>query len=189
MPCILVKNLPAIWGTWVPSLGGEDPLEEGMATHSSILAWRIPWTRETGGLQSMGLQRVRQGWAMDIFTFPCAHESEEWASWKQVISWLSRAIVCTSLKESRERSGDEIWSQDPEVLSPHLFLQRRERKTWALLAASGAGQPGSIPLPPPPKKAIPAWIHTPLPQRSHPPPSRLTCTCYYNSYISADLSL
>ena len=100
MPCILVKNLPAIWGTWVPSLGGEDPLEEGMATHSSILARRIPWTRETGGLQSMGLQRGRQGWAMDIFTFPCAHESEEWASWKRVISWLSRATVCTSLKES-----------------------------------------------------------------------------------------
>ena len=42
---------------WVPSLGGEDPLEEGMATHSSILGWRIPWTEEPGGLQSMGLQR------------------------------------------------------------------------------------------------------------------------------------
>ena len=42
----------------VPSLGGEDPMEEGMATHSSLLAWRIPWTEETGGLQSMGLQRV-----------------------------------------------------------------------------------------------------------------------------------
>ena len=41
------------------SLGGEDPLEEGMATHSSILAWRIPWTEEPQGLQSMGLQRVR----------------------------------------------------------------------------------------------------------------------------------
>ena len=45
--------------TWVPSLGWEDPLEEEMATHSSILAWRISWTEEPGGLQSMGLQRVR----------------------------------------------------------------------------------------------------------------------------------
>ena len=44
---------------WVQSLGREDPLEEGMAAHSSILAWRIPWTEEPGGLQSMGLQRVR----------------------------------------------------------------------------------------------------------------------------------
>ena len=43
----------------VRSLGQEDPLEEGMATHTSILAWRIPWTEESGGLQSMGLQRVR----------------------------------------------------------------------------------------------------------------------------------
>ena len=42
----------------VTSLGGEDPMEEGMATHSSLLAWRIPWTEEPGGLQSMGLQRV-----------------------------------------------------------------------------------------------------------------------------------
>ena len=53
----MVKN--AMWETWVQSLGWEDPLEEGMATLSSILAWRIPWTEEPGGLQSMGLQRVR----------------------------------------------------------------------------------------------------------------------------------
>ena len=51
-----VKNLPAVWGTWVQSLGQEDLLEKGMATHSSILAWRIPWTEEPGRLQSMGLQ-------------------------------------------------------------------------------------------------------------------------------------
>ena len=48
-----VKNLPATWETQVQSLGQEDPLEEDMATHSSILAWRIPWTEEPGGLQSM----------------------------------------------------------------------------------------------------------------------------------------
>ena len=46
-----VKNLPAVQETWVQSLGGEDPLEKGMATHSSIRAWRIPWTEESGGLQ------------------------------------------------------------------------------------------------------------------------------------------
>ena len=48
----LVKNLPAMWETWVHSLGWEDPLEKGMPPHSSILAWRIPWTEEPGGLQS-----------------------------------------------------------------------------------------------------------------------------------------
>ena len=50
----MVKNLPAVWETGVRSLGGEDPLEEGMATHSSIPAYRILWTEEPGGLQSMG---------------------------------------------------------------------------------------------------------------------------------------
>ena len=54
----MVKNSPAMEETWVQFLGQEDPLEEGMATHSSILAWRIPWTEETGALQAMGLQRV-----------------------------------------------------------------------------------------------------------------------------------
>ena len=55
----MVKNLPAMWETWVQSLVWEDPLEEGMGTHSSILAWRIPWTEELGGLQFMESQRVR----------------------------------------------------------------------------------------------------------------------------------
>ena len=53
-----VKNLPAVQETWVRSLGWEDPLEKEMATHSSILAWKISCTEEPGGLQSMGLQRV-----------------------------------------------------------------------------------------------------------------------------------
>ena len=53
-----VKNLPAMQETWVRSLGRADPLENERATHSSILAWRIPWTEEPGGLQSMGSQRV-----------------------------------------------------------------------------------------------------------------------------------
>ena len=55
----MVKNLPSLQETWVQSLGWEDPLEKGMATHSSILAWRIPWTEEPGGLQSMVSQKVR----------------------------------------------------------------------------------------------------------------------------------
>ena len=55
----MVKNLPAVQGTWVQSLGQEDPLVKGRATHSSILAWRIPWTEEPGGLQSIGSQSVR----------------------------------------------------------------------------------------------------------------------------------
>ena len=55
----MVKNLPAIRETRIRSLSQEDPLEKGMANHCSILAWRIPWTEQLGGLQSMGSQRVR----------------------------------------------------------------------------------------------------------------------------------
>ena len=55
----MVKNLPAVQETWVPSLGRKDPLEKGMVTHFSILAWRIPQTGNPGRLQSMELQRVR----------------------------------------------------------------------------------------------------------------------------------
>ena len=58
----LVKSPPAIWESWVRSLGWEDPLEKGKATHCSILAWRIPWT-----VESMGLQRVGHHWV--TFTF------------------------------------------------------------------------------------------------------------------------
>ena len=54
----MVNNLPAMKETWVQSLGQEDPLEKGMATHFSILAWRIPWKEEAGRLQSIGSQRV-----------------------------------------------------------------------------------------------------------------------------------
>ena len=55
----VVKSLPVMQETWVQSLGQEDPLEKEMATHSSILAWRISWTEEPGGLQSVGSQRVK----------------------------------------------------------------------------------------------------------------------------------
>ena len=54
-----MKTVPAMWETWVRSLGREDPLGKEMATHSSILAWRIPWMEEPGGLRSIGSQRVR----------------------------------------------------------------------------------------------------------------------------------
>ena len=61
-----VKRLPAMQETWVRSLGQEDPLEKEMATHSSILAWKIPWTEEPGRLQSMGSRGVRHDWATSL---------------------------------------------------------------------------------------------------------------------------
>ena len=68
-----VKNLPAVQETWVRSLGQEDPLKKGMATHSSILAWRIPWTEEPGRLQSMGSQRVGRDRATNTHTHTHTH--------------------------------------------------------------------------------------------------------------------
>ena len=64
----MVKHLPTMQDTWVQSLGQEDLLEKEMATHSSILAWKIPWTEEPGSLQSMGLQRVGHELATSLFT-------------------------------------------------------------------------------------------------------------------------
>ena len=65
----MVKHLPTMWKTQVRSLGWEDPLEKEMATHSSILSWRIPWTEEPGKLQSMESQRVRHDWVTSLSFF------------------------------------------------------------------------------------------------------------------------
>ena len=65
----MVKNLPAVQESRMWSLVWEDPLEKGIATHSTSLAWRIPWTEEPGGLQSMVTQRVEHDWATSTFTF------------------------------------------------------------------------------------------------------------------------
>ena len=62
------KNLLAMWEVWVRFLGWDDPLEKGKATHSSILAWRVPWTEEPGGLQSMEFHRAGHNWATNTFT-------------------------------------------------------------------------------------------------------------------------
>ena len=79
----MVKNSPTMQETWVQSLGQEDPLEKGTATHSSILAWRISWAQEPGGLQSMGSQRVRH----DRTTNVLIPGSEKWeAPWPLFLS-------------------------------------------------------------------------------------------------------
>ena len=69
----MVKNLPTMQETRDWSLGQEDLLEKGMAAHSSILAWRIPWTEKSGGLQSVGSQRVRHDWATNTHTHTHTH--------------------------------------------------------------------------------------------------------------------
>ena len=102
----LVKNLPAVQETWVWSLGWEDSLEKEMATHSSILAWKISWTQDPGGLQSMGLQRVRHDWVTNTYLLAFSMIQQMLAIWSLVplpfwspacISGISRFTYCWSL--------------------------------------------------------------------------------------------
>ena len=89
-----VKNLPAMRETWVPALGWEDPWEEGVATHSSPLAWRIPWTEEPVGLESMGLQRVRHDWVSKHTQgcIVCNFYTQD--SWEGVYHSVNSSFVC-----------------------------------------------------------------------------------------------
>ena len=87
----MVKHLPTMWETRVRSLGQEDPLEKEMATHSSIHAWKIPWTEEPGGLQSMGSQRVGHNWATSLLPPHFNYSWEMWFFGKQILisfRWL-----------------------------------------------------------------------------------------------------
>ena len=89
----MVKNLPAVRETWVWSLGWEDPLEMGMATHSNILVWRILWIEEPGGLQSMGSQRVRQDWATTTVSKMLLHTTEK-SFMKGRVNWRRKFHCC-----------------------------------------------------------------------------------------------
>ena len=92
-----VKNLPAMQETQVQSLGQEDPLEKEMAIHSSILAWRIPWTEEPGGLQSMGLQRVGYDWATNTHTHK--YIVKVWRMHGARINYITKKGLKTKSKE------------------------------------------------------------------------------------------
>ena len=94
----MVYNLPAVQETRIWSLDQEDSPGEGKATHSSVLAWRIPWTEEPGGLQSMGSQRVRHDWETNSFTLSV--ESCREGTWKCLV--LSPGLE--SLKQQKEEN-------------------------------------------------------------------------------------
>ena len=92
----MVKNLPAVWETQVQSLYQEDPLEKEMATHSSILVWKIPWTEEPSQLQSIGLQRVGHNWVTSLLHFDSCSKSSRfsflcfiWYVWEVMFSAYS----------------------------------------------------------------------------------------------------
>ena len=99
----MIKNLPAMQGTWVWSLSWEDPLEKGMATHSSILACRIPWIEEPGGIQSMASQRVRHDWVTN----------SQYLSLTLRISGLEKVAICMFLFPFRWQNALFFWPPPP----------------------------------------------------------------------------
>ena len=96
----LVKNLPAVQGTQDPSLGHKDPLEKERANHSSIFAWKIPWTEEPSGLQSMGSQRVEYDWVTKSFTFKVGviYVKLKWILFIKKYFWLKQFLIIKFLK-------------------------------------------------------------------------------------------
>ena len=108
----MLKKLPTTQETQVQSLGREDPLEEGLATHSSILAWRIPWTEGPGGLQSVGLKRVRHDWT--TFT----HFQTLDTSSNIFKNLYSSPLLLTVYKNGNE--GPEILKNCSKILYGHI---------------------------------------------------------------------
>ena len=125
----MVKNLSAMWKTRVRSLGQEDALEKGMTTHSSIFAWRIPWTEEPGGLQSMGSQRVGHDWTANTLTSHRQSVSQSVQLLSRV--WLFAAPWITQA-ELKVNTGTRVWS---EVSLAMLWdLGHIEPQSWLLMA-------------------------------------------------------
>ena len=136
-----VKSLPAVWETWFQSLDGEDPLEEEMATHSTILACRIPWTEEPGGLQSMGSQRVRHWqrnftFSLSVLNNPIEEGLPYWKiqlymawSYNFLKMWIHLYYLCTctynGLKKCRQRAYKETQIHIKLLIPIRLGLESR----------------------------------------------------------------
>ena len=138
-----LKHLPAMQETWVWSLGQEDPLEKEMATHSSVLAWRIPWMEEPGGLQSTGSQRVGHDWATSLHLIYGTRilnslDPWQWVQGNTHIPLISRSIAGVNalmLRHMGSSRGSLSLSPSPfsflslflfptQLLKPHCLTSR-----------------------------------------------------------------
>ena len=149
----MIKNLPAMWETWVWSLGWEDPLEKEMATHSSILAWRIPWTEEPGRLWYKGSQRIRHDWEtftslpwkkmllqscfyfLSSFLLPFFHSS---FTCSHIHRYIDIHINFKQTSESWSVVSDSLW---PHGLYSPWILQIRILEWVAFPFSRGSSQP------------------------------------------------
>ena len=123
-----VKNPPAVQETWVQSLDWEDPLEKGMGTHSSILAWRIPWTEEPSRLQFMGLQRVGHDWTTNFSPVGLTTFSVE--DFQEAKSWWNKCggnrILSRKQCEKVQRSETQKWWKGMHLKAIKICVLRRE---------------------------------------------------------------
>ena len=108
----------------VPSLGQEDPLEEGMATHSSILAWRIPWTEEPGGLQSVGSQRVGHNWSNITYRHICCLD--------KALSVNNAGLIFFFLNCFHSKMGSSGWQPGCSSSRHHITVNNRQRQQKVL---------------------------------------------------------
>ena len=124
-----VKNLPAMQETWVwyPNPGQEDPLEEGMATHSNTPAWRIPWTEEPGGLQSIGSQGIRQDWS----DWACIHPHEYKNFYMSII--LTLFLIVKKWKQSKCQSTDDYINIVCYIHTKDYYSPIKAMKYWFML--------------------------------------------------------
>ena len=124
------KNLPAVQETWVRSLGGEDPLEEEMTIHSSILVWEIPWTEESSGLSSMGSQRVRHNWArmhIKLYIYMCVCIILNLL----YLSYYFELHELLEMKKGILKSSTAIWLYQ-DLLCFKLFLDFTFQCSWCI---------------------------------------------------------
>ena len=121
-----LKRLPGMWETWVRSLDREDRLEKEMATHSSTLAWRIPWREEPGRLQSMGLQRVGHDWAI--------RKDQEKCGLPHAKSWL----IGKDSDDGRDWGQEEKGTTEDEKAGWYPWLDACESE-WTLGVGDGQG--------------------------------------------------
>ena len=127
-----VKRLPIMRETRVQSLDREDLLEKEMATHSSTLAWKIPWTKEPGGLQSMGSQRVRHDWATSFHFIhvkikPEVYKQEKYIPWNSMSKKLNEIRTTTVLPQYKENPvRQKNWSHTYRRSSAHVLMKALE---------------------------------------------------------------
>ena len=139
----IIKNLPAMWETWVRSLGQEDPLVKGMATHSSILAWRSPWTEKPGRLQSRGSQRFGHDWATFTLTLARFFALLSHCRSKNILqSSAYRPLVASHLQNDLAPCYHSVSNPFPLPISPAASATLT---SW-LFPKQAKDAPASVPL-------------------------------------------